>query len=307
MSLDPQAKVIIDLIVASGFGSLGEGTDPVAIRALMDAAAIPSSIEVAEVIDTAIPGLVIEIPVRIYRPAGASPRPVIVYFHGGGWVVGSLTTHDGICRALAAGVDAVVVSVDYRLAPEHRYPAAVDDAYAALQWVAEHASAIGGDALRVVVAGDSSGGNLAAVVAQLARADGPPIAFQLLVYPVTDYEFTSLSMEDNAVGYYLTRDTMRWFYEQYLNDAAEGEDVRVSPIRNPDLTGLAPAFVVTAEYDPLRDQGTAYLDAMRAAGNTVTGRTYSGLFHGFFPMGDFIDAAKCAFDDAVVAVRSAVA
>jgi acetyl esterase len=127
------------------------------------------------------------------------------------------------------------------------------------------------------------------------------------VYPVTDYEFTSVSMEDNAVGYYLTRDTMRWFYEQYLNDAADGDDVRVSPIRNRDLTGLAPAFVVTAEYDPLRDQGRAYLDAMRAAGNTATGRTYSGLFHGFFPMGDFIDAARCAFDDAVVAVRSAVA
>ncbi len=306
MPLDPQAKAIIDLVVASGFGDLGPGTDPVTMRALMDSAAIASSIEIAGVIDRTIPGPAGDIPVRIYRPASASDLPVIVYFHGGGWVLGSLTTHDGICRGLADGVGAVVVSVDYRLAPEHRYPAAVEDAVAATRWVGDHAAAIGGDPGRLVVAGDSSGGNLAAVVAQQARVDGPAIAFQLLVYPVTDHEFTSVSMEDNAVGYYLTRASMQWFYDLYLTDAAVGGDPAVSPLHNPDLGGLPPAFVVTAEYDPLRDQGLAYVAAMRAAGTVVADHMYAGLFHGFFSMGSMIDAAQVAFDDAVAAVRSAV-
>ncbi len=307
MPLDPQAKAIIDLVVASGFGDLGPGTDPVAMRALMDQAAMPSAIEIAEVVDRTVPGPAGDIPVRIYRPESTSPLPIVVYFHGGGWVLGSLTTHDGICRGLADGVDAVVVSVDYRLAPEYRYPAAVEDSLAALRWVAEHAGSIGGDPNRLVVAGDSAGGNLAAIVAQEARVSGPAIAFQLLVYPVTDHEFTSVSMEDNAVGYYLTRASMHWFYDLYLTDAAEGADPAVSPIRNPVLAGLPPAFVVTAEYDPLRDQGLAYVAAMRAAGNVVADRTYAGLFHGFFSMGSVIDAAQVAFGEAVAAVRSAVA
>src|SRR6476661_2440847 len=173
MPLDPQAQVVIDMIASMGVGDLTPDTDPDEIRALMNAAVLPSGIEIASVADREIPGPDGPITVRVYRPAGVAPKPVIVYYHGGGWVLGSLETHDGTCRRLADGADAVVVSVDYRMGPEDRFPAAVDDSYAALRWVAEHASELGGDADRLVVAGDSAGGNLAAVMSQLARDDGP--------------------------------------------------------------------------------------------------------------------------------------
>jgi acetyl esterase len=307
MPLDPQAKAVIDMIEALGVGELTAETDPDEIRALMNSAVLPSGIEVASVTDREIPGPAGAIAIRVYRPAGDAPKPVVVYFHGGGWVLGSLETHDGTCRRLADGADAVVVSVDYRMGPEHRFPAAVDDSFAALRWVAAHAADLGGDAGRLAVAGDSAGGNLAAVVAQLARADGPAIRFQLLIYPVTDHEFTSPSMQENAEGYYLTRDAMRWFYDHYLVDASEGADPRVSPLRANDLSGLPPAFVLTAEFDPLRDQGIAYADALGVAGNDVTMTRYDGLFHGFFSMFDLIDAGKAAFDDAIAAVIAALA
>jgi acetyl esterase len=304
--LDPQAQVIIDQIESLGFGGFTDDTDPVAMRALMDAVAVPSPTEIASVEDREIPGPRGDIPVRIYRPAGDAPKPAIVYAHGGGWVLGSLRTHDDVCRGLAAGVDAVVVSVDYRLAPEHRYPGAVEDYLAAVAWTHAHATELGADPTRIAVAGDSAGGNLAAIAAQHARLVGPPLRFQLLVYPVTDHEFVSVSMEENAVGYYLTRDMMRWFYDLYLNDPAEGAEPMVSPLRAADLTGLAPAFVITAEYDPLRDQGRGYAEAMRDAGNAVTATTYDGMFHGFFTMSALIDRAKVAFDDAIAALRAAL-
>jgi len=308
MPLDPQAQAVIDMIEQLGVAELNDDTDPNEIRALMNAAVLPSGIELASVTDREIPGPGGPVPVRVYRPAGDAPKPVIVYFHGGGWVLGSLGTHDGTCRRLADGADAVVVSVDYRMGPEDRFPAAVDDSFAALTWVAAHADELGGDAARLVVAGDSAGGNLAAVMSQLARDHGgPSIRFQLLVYPVTDHEFTSVSMEENATGYYLTRDAMRWFYGHYLNDPAEGDDPRVSPLRAADLAALPPAFVLTAQYDPLRDQGIAYADALRVAGNEVAMTMYEGLFHGFFSMFDLIDAGKAAFDDAIAAVVGAVA
>ena len=171
------------------------------------------------------------------------------------------------CRAFADAVDAVVVSVDYRLAPEHPFPAPLDDAFAALVWVHAHAGELGADPTRIAVAGDSAGGNLAAVVAHQARDEGgPAVCFQLLIYPVTDYEFDSVSMNDNAEGYFLTRAAMQWFYSHYLNDPADGADPRVSPVRAADLSGLPPAFVITAEFDPLRDQGVAYADAMPRGG-----------------------------------------
>ena len=307
MPLDPQAQAVIDMIEQLGVAELTDDTDPNEIRALMNAAVLPSGIELATVTDREIPGPAGPIPVRVYRPAGEAPKPVVVYFHGGGWVLGSLGTHDGTCRRLADGADAVVVSVDYRMGPEDRFPAAVDDSYAALTWVAAHAAELGADPARLVVAGDSAGGNLAAVVSQLARADGPAIRFQLLVYPVTDHEFTSMSMKENATGYYLTRDAMRWFYGHYLGDPGQGGDPRVSPLRASDLSGLPPAFVLTAQYDPLRDQGIAYADALRAAGNGVEMTMYEGLFHGFFSMFDLIEAGKAAFDDAIAAVVDAVA
>ena len=203
MPLDPQAQAVIEMIESLGIAELSDDTDPIEVRALMNAAVLPSGIEVASVTDREVPGPSGPIPVRVYRPAGDAPKPVIVYFHGGGWVLGSLDTHDGTCRRLADGADAVVVSVDYRMGPEERFPAAVDDSYAALQWVAANAAELGADPDRLVVAGDSAGGNLAAVMTQLARGGGPAIRFQLLVYPVTDHEFTSVSMEENAEGYYL--------------------------------------------------------------------------------------------------------
>src|SRR4051794_19968907 len=308
MPLDPQAQAVIDMIEQLGVTDLNDDTDPNEIRALMNAAVLPSGIEVASITDREIPGPAGPITVRVYRPGGDAPKPVIVYFHGGGWVLGSLGTHDGTCRRLADGAGAVVVSVDYRMAPEDRYPAAVDDSFAALAWVAAHADELGGDAARLAVAGDSAGGNLAAVMSQLARDHGgPAIRFQLLVYPVTDHEFTSVSMEENATGYYLTRDAMRWFYGHYLEDASQGDDPRASPLRAADLSGLPPAFVLTAQYDPLRDQGIAYADALRAAGNDVQMTMYEGLFHGFFSMFDLIEAGKAAFDDAIAATIDAVA
>jgi acetyl esterase len=198
------------------------------------------------------------------------------------------------------------VSVDYRLAPEHRFPAGVEDAYAAARWVWEHAAEIGADPARVAVGGDSAGGHLAAVTAMLARDRGaPPLVFQLLVYPALEHEFERPSMVENANGYMLTTDGMRWFYAHTLNDPAEGDDPRVSPIRAESLAGLPAAFVLTAEFDPLRDQGIAYAEAMAAAGVEVTATTYDGVFHGFFNMQAMIDQAKNAVADAVVALRAA--
>ena len=307
MPLDPQAKVLIDFIEGSGGFELRPDSDPQQLRSLYASLSLPVEIAVAHVEDRTIPGLTgAEIPVRIYRPDGDARQPAIVYYHGGGWVIGGLNTHDGTCRALADAVGATVVSIDYRLAPEHPFPAPVDDAFAAVQWVSEHATDLGIDAARIAVAGDSAGGNLAAVVAQMTRdTGGPSLCFQLLVYPVTDHEFDSVSMNDNAEGYFLTRDAMKWFYSHYLNDPSEGADPRVSPLRAPDLSGLAPAFVITAEFDPLRDQGIAYATALAKAGTPVESRTYDGMFHGFISMVEWIDAGKVAFDDAVAALTVA--
>lgn len=307
MPLDPQAQVVVDLVQAIGLLALTPESDPAEQRALMEAAVIPSDVEVETLEDRTVPGPAGDVAVRVYRPAGEAPKPVVVYLHGGGWVLGSLAVYDGTCRQLAVGIDAVVVSVDYRLAPEHRFPAALEDSLAALAWAAEHAAELGGDPDRLVIAGDSAGGNLAAVVAQVTRDSGPALAFQLLVYPVTDHEFSSPSMVDNAEGYFLTRYDMQWFFGHYLDDPARADDPRVSPIRADDLGGLPPAFVVTAEYDPLRDQGMAYAEKLAAAGTPVEARTYAGMFHGFFGMGAQIDAAQPAFDEAVAAVRAALA
>jgi acetyl esterase len=217
--------------------------------------------------------------------------------------MGSPAITDQRLWRVATEVGVRVISVDYRLAPEHPFPAPVDDAVAALAWTHSNAGALGVDPARIAVAGDSAGGNLAAVVAQIARDQGgPPICFQLLIYPVTDHEFDSVSMNDNAEGYFLTRDAMRWFYSHYLNDASEGANPLVSPLRADDLAVLPPAFVITDEFDPLRDQGVAYADALRAAGTPCDGRTYEGLFHGFLSMIEWIDAGKVAFDDAVAAL-----
>jgi acetyl esterase len=308
--MHPQAQVILDLL--SGAGIVLDGSiDPPALRARIEEfaqAGRAAAEAVDHVDDLTIPGPGgHEIPLRVYRPRDDHPLPIVVWFHGGGWTIGSIETHDMTCRSLANGVGCVVVSVDYRLAPEHKFPAAVEDALAATQWVADHATEVGGDPARVAVAGDSAGGNLAAVVSLLARdAGGPDLVFQLLVYPVTDHEFESASMVENATGYYLERVSMRWFCHEYLNDESDGADWRFSPVRAPDLTRLPPAFVLTAEFDPLRDQGERYARELEAAGTAVELRRYDGVFHGFFGMRDFMEPAQEAFDDVTKALRAAL-
>jgi acetyl esterase len=309
MPLHPQAQTMLDVMREFGL-VIDESTDPIAIRHAIEefakagrAAAEP----VAYVEDRAVPGPAGEIPVRAYRPSDEALLPVLVWFHGGGWTIGSLETHDLTCRSLANAVGCIVVSVDYRLAPEHKFPSAADDAFAATQWVEDHAGELGGDPNRIAVGGDSAGGNLAAVVSLLAReAGGPDLRFELLVYPVTDHEFESPSMHENATGYFLELESMRWFYNQYLRDERDGADWRFSPARADDLSGLPPAFVLTAEFDPLRDQGEAYARRLEAAGVPVEARRYDGVFHGFFGMRDLMDPAQQAFDDVTKALRRAL-
>jgi acetyl esterase len=262
---------------------------------------------VAHVEDRRVPVDGAEIPVRIYRPDGPMPLPVLIYFHGGGWVIGNIGTHDVLCRELANAAGCVVVSVDYRLAPEHRFPTAAEDCFAATRWVAAHAAGFGGDPGRVAVGGDSAGGNLSAVVAQLARdRGGPALAFQLLIYPATDAGCDTPSHRENAHGYLLDAEGLRWFYGHYLAGPADRDDPRCSPLRARDFRGLPPALVVTAEYDPLRDEGEAYADRLRAAGVPVTLTRYPGMIHGFFAMGSVLAAGKQAVDEAARALRAAL-
>jgi len=254
----------------------------------------------AAVADFIVPGPGGPLKARVYRPA-RRPAPTIVYFHGGGWVAGDLDTHDRQARMLAIEVEAVVLSVDYRRPPETKFPAAFEDALAATRGAAASVAELGGDGARLAVAGDSAGANLAAAVAQACRDDGAPrLAAQLLVYPALDVAGNYRSAAENAKypsraqnadGYFLTLDTMQWFADRYLRDARDGTDLRVSPIRAADLTGLAPAVICTAEFDPLRDEGEAYANALRRAGVGVAYYREPTLIHGFFGMGNASRAA----------------
>ncbi len=262
----------------------------------------------AEVRDIVVPGSDHEIPVRVYRPAPERGQPLVVFFHGGGWVLGDIETHDHSCRELASRSRCIVASVDYRLAPEHPFPAAVDDAFASLVWLADHAAELGADSARLAVAGDSAGGNLAAVCTMLARdARGPALRFQLLVYPAVDARMATPSIEENAVGYLLTKADMEWFYGHYAGSAVRDDDWRLSPGLAEDLAGLPPALVLTAEYDPLRDEGETYAARLREAGVEVTSIRYPGLVHGFFGMFDQVRAADRAMSEAADAVRTVLA
>ena len=291
MPLDPNIAGLLSFMEALGAPAISEGTPEAAreaIRTLMvqmrdeDTLAAVASVE-----DITIDG---RIPARVYRPVDQGDAvPTIVYYHGGGFVIGDLDTHDGICRLLSNDVDAVVVSVDYALAPEYRFPQAVEDSYRSLQWVAERIRDFGDDPARIAVGGDSAGGNLAAVCAQLAHADGLALAAQLLVYPAVDLLGDYPSREENATGYFLTLDDMHWFAQHYLGGGetdpavlALATDPRLSPLHAADLAGLAPAVVVTAEYDPLRDEGNVYAEHLAAAGVKVEHQQFPGLIHGFY-------------------------
>jgi acetyl esterase len=264
--------------------------------------------DMARVEDVMVPGPGGDIPVRVYVPAGAGPFPTVAFFHGGGWVIGNIETHDVPVRRLANLVPAVVVSVDYRLAPEHPFPAAPQDCYAATVWAAENISQYGGDGSRLAVAGDSAGGNLAAVVAQMARDQGgPPIAFQLLVYPAVDARMSYGSITENGDGYLLTKGFMEWFYGHYFTNESDADDPLASPIKASSLAGLPPALVLTAEFDPLRDEGEAYAAALQGAGGTATAKRYDGMIHGFIQLGGVVDRNKELMDDCAEALRGALA
>jgi len=263
---------------------------------------------IARIEDRTIPGPAQPIPVRVYWPETGRKLPALVYFHGGGWVIGNLDQIDAQCRAIANGAGCVVINVDYRLAPEHKFPAAVDDAYAAVQYVADHAAGFNVDAGRIAVGGDSAGGNLATVACLIARDNhGPQIAFQLLVYPVTDYDDAQPSMSEFAEGYFLTRPMMNYFWGHYVASPAEARHPHASPMNAQNLAGLPPAMVITAECDPIRDQGEAYGRRLQEAGVPVAMKRYAGAIHVFFNLGGIIDSGKEAVADAAAALKAAFA
>jgi len=311
-TLDPAVQPFVDMMNAN-FPPIGTeitGTEPAdaqKVRRLL-AENAPPPVEptpVGSVTNRTIPGPAGEIPVRIYRPEGGGTPPIVVYFHGGGWVICDLDTHDEICRGLTAKAGVVTMSVDYRLAPEHRYPAATDDAYAATVWAAEHADELGGDASRLVVAGDSAGGNLAAVTALRARdSGGPALAHQVLIYPATDVGQDTESCRENGEGFFLTAAHMRWYWGCYLGKR-DGGGPYASPLRAINLGGLPPATVLTAECDPLRDEGNAYAERLRAAGVPVGAKVYPGVPHGFFGMAGtgVLDQADAAQRQVIEALR----
>jgi acetyl esterase len=268
---------------------------------------VNTEIAVGGIVDRQVPGPGGDIPVRIYTPAGKGPFPVFVNLHGGGWVIGDLETSDAACRDLCRTAGCIVVSVDYRLAPEHPFPAAVDDSFAATAWVAGHMEEIGGNG-RLAIGGESAGGNLATVVCQRARdAGGPAIDYQLLLYPVTDADLERGSYRENGSGYLLELDTMRWFWNHYCPDPADRVSPAASPLRARDLTGLPPALIVTAEFDPLRDEGEAYAAAIRAAGGTAEALRFDGLVHDFFATAQIFASSRTAFEEVCGKLKSALA
>ena len=305
MPLDPQARQMIDRTNALNLPPTREMTPAQARDSVRQRSAALPREEVASVRDHQVPVQGGTITVRVFTPQGATPKPALVYFHGGGWVTGDIDTHEGICRTLANAAGCVVASVDYRCAPEHKFPTAAEDAFAATRWVVEHARELGVDARRVAVQGDSAGGNLAAAVALMARdRGGPALSFQVLVYPVTDCDFTRASCVENAEGYLLTTDSMRYYWDCY----APGEDRTnpyASPLRAKSFAGLPPALVITAEYDPLRDEGEAYARALATAGVPVAHTQYPGMIHAFYRFTNVLDAARAAVAETVAALRKA--
>jgi acetyl esterase len=288
MALDPKIQEMLNAMERSQMPPINQ-LEPQQAREMLKRMFLGMEIEeipVSTVEDRDIPGPAGEIPLRVYTPGGDGPHPVLVFFHGGGFVLGDLDTYDPVCRRLCARSGHVVVSVDYRLAPEHRFPAAVEDCLAATQWVAGNADSIGGDPARISVAGDSAGGNLAAVISQRARdgvlEGGPALAGQILFYPVT-YQVgpDTASRKENAEGYFLTRDDMAYFGGHYFASVEDAESTDASPANAESLSGLPPALVVTAEYDPLRDEGEDYAKRLEDAGVQTKHTRYDGMIHGF--------------------------
>lgn len=298
--LHPQARALLDFIEQSGLPLLHTLQPPAARTFYRERRAYtqPSPGEVSLARDLQAQGPHGPIPLRLYRPAGAAADaslPVLVYFHGGGFVIGDLDTHDVLCRELANGAGSAVVAVDYRMAPEFRFPCAVDDSLAAAYWVRNNARELRLDAARLAVGGDSAGGNLSAVVSLLARDAGDlPIVFQLLIYPATDMRCSAESHKTNGQGYLLTSDSISYFLGHYFGAEADKLDFRASPLLHDDLAHLPPAFVLTAGYDPLRDEGSLYAQRLNQSGNRATLVCFERQIHGFITMGKVLDEANSA-------------
>lgn len=308
MSLDPQVRAMRDRALAAGTPPLytlsidqARAADLAAIRA-----AAGTGEPVHQVTDRDIPVPAGDLPIRIYRPVDtAEPLPTLVYLFGGGWALGSIETSDGICRSLANAVPCQVITVGYRLAPEHKFPAAVDDCFAAVSWIAANAAELGVDADRLAVAGDSAGGNLAATVTLQARDSGKPaLTAQVLVYPNTDYRGGTGSMRANDDPALFNRRSVAWYWSHYLTSPDDGLDPLASPLLAEDLTDLPPALVITAEHDPLRDEGEQYAERLREAGVPVVATRYSGMAHGFFAMSGVVDAANDARAEVAAYLRT---
>lgn len=309
--LDPQIEALLQQMEQQGMPPVHtltpmkarESRNPVFIRL----GGLPEA--VAHVENLTIPGQAGEIPIRIYTPQGRGPFPILVYFHGGGWVICNLDTHDSVCRSLANGASCIVVSVDYRLAPEHKFPAAVDDAYTATQWVAYSANLINGDSARITVGGDSAGGNLAAVVSLMAREKGgPSLMYQVLIYPVTNVSsFDTNSYREHGEGYILTKDSMEYYGGHYIGHEEELQNPYASPLLAQELSGLPPALVITAEFDVLTDEAEAFANRLKQAGVPVTYTCYEGMIHAFFSLAAVVGRARDAMDEVTAALRSAFA
>ena len=309
MALDPQMQAILNQAAAAG-GKPFHAMSPSEARQAIDvmfAAFRGNPAPVGKVEDRKLPGPSGEIPVRIYTPSGRGPFGILIYFHGGGWVIGNIETHDSLCRDLTNQAGVVTVSVDYRLAPEHKFPAGPEDCYAVTKWIGGNAALLNGEAGRIAVGGDSAGGNLSAVVALMARErGGPKIAYQALIYPATDAANNTPSQKEfGQDGYILSKSDMDWFYGHYLN-SGDAANPLVSPARAKDFSGLPPALVLTAAYDPLRDEGEAYGESLRKAGVVVKISRYEGVCHGFVSMAAALDAGKKAVAEIASELKKAI-
>lgn len=308
MPLHPRVEKLLSSLSQSGLKPIYETPLAEARSLMIETSKLLGPPEpVFSIKDLTIPGPVGEILIRVYRPEGDA-LPVVVYFHGGGWVIGSVDSHDGYCRTVANASNAIVVSVEYRLAPEHGFPAAAEDAYAATKWVAENATTLGGKSGVIGVAGDSAGGNLAAAAALMARdRGGPDIGCQVLIYPITDCNFDTTSYVDFADDYFLTRQAMIWFWDQYCPDEADRKHPYVSPLRAETLSNLPPALILTAEYDPLRDEGETYAAELSKAGVEAQAIRYDGMIHGFTRRFQLLDEAEAALRETVNMIQSRLA
>ena len=307
MLLHPQAQAVIDQVNALGLPA-NHTVSPEEARANGRARPRPAGPEVAGVQDRTIPGPDGAVPVRIYTPNGEGPFPILVWYHGGGWVVGDLDTADPSARHLCSGAACVVVSVDYRLSPETKFPGPAEDCYSATIWAVENAASLNADPSKLAVGGDSAGGNLAAAISLMAAdRNGPDIALQLLVYPVTERNFETTSYIDNAEGYMLSQDGMRWYWDLYLASDADAANPYAAPMQAQSLAGQPPALVITAEFDPLRDEGEAYGKRLQEAGVETTITRYDGMIHGFFAMVGVIDRGGESMAEAQNALKAAFA